>query len=285
MHYNHAPFEKLRSTPLEQCRILLTNDDGINAPGFEVLEEIARSLSDDIWIVAPATEQSAASHSLTIHEPLRLIEEGERRYSASGTPTDAVLLADKIVFSGDNKRPDLILSGVNKGGNLGEDVTYSGTIAAAMEGTLLDIPSIALSQCIYDYENIPWEVARQHAAEVIRRLCASPWPANCLMNVNFPPIEACKVQGIRPAPHGRRKIGEKLIERHDPKGRPYYWIGSDRWDTSEWPGSDISAINEGYISVTPLSMDLTEYKALEGLHEALDGGLNAAGLEPKATGT
>lgn len=278
VRYNQAPFEKLRTLPLERCRILLSNDDGIHAPGLRVLEEVARELSDDVWVVAPATEQSAASHSLTIHQPLRLHQHGDRRYSVAGTPTDAVLMADKIVFS-DGRKPDLILSGINPGGNLGEDVTYSGTIAAAMEGTLLDIPSIALSQCVYDYDNVPWEVARAHAAAVIRALCASPWPPNCLMNVNFPTIAPEKVKGLRAAPHGRRKIGEKLVRGKDPKGRPYYWIGSDRWDKTEWPGSDISVINEGCISVTPLSMDLTEYKALESLHESLEG---YAGLGAKA---
>jgi len=269
VEFNQSPYDHLRQTALKDCRILLSNDDGIHAPGMEVLEQIARELSDDVWIVAPKTEQSAASHSLTIHEPLRLYEEGEKKFSVSGTPTDAVLMALKIVFSED-KKPNLILSGINSGGNLGEDVTYSGTIAAAMEGTLLDIPSIALSQCVYDYNDIPWETARQHGAEVVRQLCRTHWPANTLMNVNFPPIAAKEVQGLRPAPHGRRAIGEKLIKRTDPKGRTYYWIGSDRWDTSEWQGSDISVINDGYIAVTPLSMDLTEYKALEGLREGLE---------------
>jgi 5'-nucleotidase len=269
VNYQQAPYEHLRQTGLKDCRILLSNDDGIHAPGMQILEEVARELSDDVWVVAPKTEQSAASHSLTIHEPLRITQEGEQRYSVSGTPTDAVLMAMKIVFAED-KKPDLLLSGINLGGNLGEDVTYSGTIAAAMEGTLLDIPSIALSQCVYNYNDVPWDVARFHAASVIRQLCHAPWQANSLLNVNFPPTEASGVKGLRPAPHGRRKIGEKLIKREDPKGRPYYWIGSDRWDKSEWQGSDISVINDGYISVTPLSMDLTEYKALEGLREGLE---------------
>ncbi len=269
MKHPSARFDALSTLPVSGMRILLSNDDGLNAPGLAVLEKAARSLSDDVWIVAPQTEQSAASHSLTIHAPLRLIKEGERRFAVTGTPTDAVLLAVKEVFAGE-KLPDLVLSGVNRGGNLGEDVTYSGTIAAAMEATLLDIPAIAFSQCYNDIDQVPWETAATHLAGVVRLLVAVGWQANTLMNVNFPPLAAQAVQGVKAAAHGRRAIGDKVTRNTDPKGRPYYWIGGDRWDQTEWVGSDITVINEGSISVTPLSMDLTDYKALSVMKDVLE---------------
>lgn len=269
MQFNSTAFEKISTTPLENMRILITNDDGIHAPGIKLLEKVALTLSKDVWVVAPETEQSGASHSLTMNNPLRIIRHAERHFAVTGTPTDSVLLAVKSIFAG-GRKPDLILSGINRGGNLGEDVTYSGTIAAAMEGTLLEIPSIALSQCIHDLEDAMWECAEAHAANAIRTLCASGWPPNTLMNVNFPPIAPAKVKGIKAAPHGRRKIGDKLSENKDPKGRPYYWIGFDRWDRAEWPGSDISVITEDFISVTPIGMDLTDYKTLEFIRGTLE---------------
>ncbi len=270
MKQNYAErFAALPTTPLNKMRILVSNDDGIYAPGLSVLEEIARSLSDDVWVVAPETEQSGAGHSLTINDPLRIRQIEKDRYAVNGTPTDCVLLAVKSVFA-DTKKPDLVLSGVNRGSNLGEDVTYSGTIAAAMEGTLLDIPSIALSQSLKDYDVIPWDVAKVHAATVIQALCKAGWPPNVLMNVNFPCRDADKVKGVKLAPHGRRKIGDKLARNKDPKGRPYYWIGAERNDESEWPGSDINAVKDGYITVTPLSMDLTEYKVMEAIRESFE---------------
>lgn len=269
MLYHSAPYEKLRSTPLEQLRILVTNDDGIFAPGIRILEKVARSLCPDVWVVAPHAEQSAAGHSLTINNPLRIIREDETHFAVTGTPTDAVLLAVKSIFAND-RQPDLILSGINRGGNLGEDVTYSGTIAAAMEGTLLDIPSIAFSQCVYDLDDIPWDTAETHTASVIRALTSLSWMPNTLMNVNFPPVPAQDIKGIKAGPHGRRKIGDKLVTNKDPKGRTYFWIGSDRWDKAEVAGSDIDVINQKYISVTPLTMDLTDYKALEAINVGLE---------------
>ena len=170
----------------ENPRILLANDDGIHAPGLEVLMEIAKTLSDDIWVVAPETEQSAMAHSISLHKPLRIKQWGEKRYSVDGTPTDCVLVGVKKLFP--DKKPDLILSGVNYGPNLGEDVTYSGTVAAAMEGTLFGIPSIAMSQNLMGSESPDWTTARTYGPEIVRKLIHMGWPKNVLMNINFPSI-------------------------------------------------------------------------------------------------
>lgn len=262
--------ESIKKSPdTSRLRILVTNDDGIHAPGLEVLERIARELSDEVWVVAPEAEQSGAGHSLTIHNPLRLRQIAERRYAVGGTPTDCVLLAVKAVL---REHPvDLILSGVNRGANIGEDITYSGTVAAAMEGTLIGIPSIAMSQCCEDAAPVRWEVAERHAPTIIRRVLAAGWPANNLININFPDVEPEKVKGVRPSPHGQRKIGDKLIRREDPRARPYYWIGDEGRRNGEFqPGCDIAAVNEGYISVTPICMDMTDYKTLEMIRETFE---------------
>ena len=173
---------------LRGARILVSNDDGINAPGLKVLEKMAKSLSDDVWVVAPESEQSASGHSLTLTLPLRVRKISARKFAVNGTPTDSVLLAVQHIILG--KRPDLVLSGVNAGGNLGEDITYSGTVAAAMEGALLGIPSIALSQVRVYGENVRWAASEHHGPKIIRKLIREEWPANVLINVNFPDLPA-----------------------------------------------------------------------------------------------
>jgi 5'-nucleotidase len=248
---------------LSRARILISNDDGIDAPGIKVLEEVARSLSDDVWVVAPESEQSAVAHSLTIRRPLRLRQVGERRYSVDGTPTDSVLLGVRQLLA--EKRPDLVLSGINRGSNLGDDVSYSGTVAAAMEGALLGIPSIALSQHIAGEGAIKWDTARHWAPEVIRRLAAGGWPANVLINVNFPDLPADQVTGIAVAAQGKRKIGDELVERIDPRGQPYYWIGGQRLEDPGLEGTDLAAVYQGKVAVTPLGTDFTHRGALTSM--------------------
>src|SRR3954447_12381222 len=183
-----------RRLDVGECRILISNDDGIESPGIKILEQIARELSDDVWVVAPDQEQSGASHSLTTRRPLRLTEIAPRHYAVDGTPTDCVLLAVKKLLR--DRPPDLVLSGINGGSNVGEDLTYSGTVAAAMEATLLGIPAIALSQDFRDGQGIPWETGEALGPEVIRRLLRLPWPASTLFNINFPAVAPAQAAGF-----------------------------------------------------------------------------------------
>lgn len=251
-------------------RILLTNDDGVHAPGLKVLEAIARKLSDDIWIVAPAEEQSGAGHSLTLSRPLRIRQHGEKHYSISGTPTDAVMMAVGHLMK--DCKPDLILSGVNRGANLAEDVTYSGTVSAAMEGAISGVRSIALSQ-IYALEGqgdaIPFEAAEIWGERVIRALLAQPDPGKMLMNVNFPALPASEIKGIKVARQGFHEVDRsRIIEGVDPRGYSYFWFGLDHSDCQP-EASDLAACAQGYIAITPLHFDLTHYEQLRELEAAL----------------
>jgi len=252
---------------LAGMRILLSNDDGINATGLDRLEKIARQLSDDVWVVAPETDQSGASHSLTLATPVRVRRIHERKFSVLGTPTDSVLMAVLELLP--DRRPDLVLSGINRGANLGEDVTYSGTIAAAMEGALLGLPSIALSQHTSHVHRTKWATAEAHAPDLIRHLVAAGWPSNVLINVNFPDVTEDKVEGIAITRQGRRKPGSALERRLDPRGRPYYWISSARTEQPSLEGSDLSAVYAGKIAVTPLHLDLTHHETCDALRRAM----------------
>jgi len=252
---------------LARARILICNDDGIEAPGIKLLTRVAKTLCRDVWVVAPEQEQSGASHSLTLHRPLRIRKLGPRRFAVDGTPTDCVLLAVNSVL--EDKRPDLVLSGVNAGANMGEDVTYSGTIAAAMEASLLGLKAIALSQTMDDDGPARWATAAALAPKLIRRLAALPWPRDSFFNVNFPNLPPEKVKGIVAAAQGGRKIGDHLLQRLDPRGRPYYWIGPQRDEAHTRPGSDVRAVAEGKVAVTPIFLDLTNRKALAVLKKAL----------------
>ncbi len=252
-------------------RILVTNDDGIHAPGLRVAEAIARSLSDDVWVVAPETEQSGASHSLTLAEPLRLREVGPRHFAISGTPTDCVLMAcAEIIKEG---KPDLVLSGVNRGANLADDVTYSGTIAGAMEGTALGVASIALSQA-FDSERgteVPWQCAVHHGPGLVRKLLELDWhePGRVLLNVNFPPCAPDEVKGVVMAMQGKRDLQTAIIDRrNDMRGNPYYWIGFRRVRSQPVEGSDLAAMMAGCIAVTPLHLNLTENAVLARLRQS-----------------
>jgi len=250
---------------LSTARILLSNDDGIDAPGLKVLERIARSFSKDVWVVAPEREQSGASHSLTLHSPLRIRKLGPKRFSVSGTPTDCALLAVNNIMRG--KPPTLLLSGINWGGNMGEDVTYSGTVAVAMEGTLLGVPSIAFSLALANGAKPIWSTCEAVLPDVIRSLAAATWPANTLMNVNVPNLPAAEVRGTKAVAQGQRKLGGNIVEAKDPRGRPYYWIGPSRDEDASAVGTDIWAVSEGYVSVTPAFMNMTHRAALAELGE------------------
>jgi 5'-nucleotidase len=243
-------------------RILITNDDGIDAPGLHALREIASQLSGDVWVVAPETNQSGASHSLSMHEPLRLRQIDERAFAVRGTPTDSVIMGVRHVLKGE--LPDLVLSGVNRGANMAEDVTYSGTIAGAFEGTILGIRSIALSQSYGSSsgKSVRWHTALAHGPRLIRKLLAIEWMPSCVMNVNFPDREPDEVAGTMVTVTGRRDAGMLQIEeRQDTWGTPYYWLAFERRRSTAAEGTDLAAIYAGYISVTPLILDLT-YQAM-----------------------
>lgn len=240
---------------LAAARVLLANDDGIQAPGLRLLERILRKEAREVWVVAPETEQSAASHSLTMRRPLYVRKIGRRRFTVDGTPTDCILLAIHQVMK--KHPPDVVISGINRGGNLGEDATYSGTVAAAREGTMLGFPSIALSQLYEDGRPVFWETAERWAAEVLRRLLAAGWPANVLINVNFPPVAAAEVKGVEITQLGRRKIGGSMVAGEDPRGQRYFWIGGGRREERGLEGTDLEAVHRGAISITPLSLELT----------------------------
>ena len=251
-----TPFDIARS------RILISNDDGIHAPGIKVLEEIARTLSDDVWVVAPEAEQSAQSHSLTIRNPLRIRQIEERRFAIDGTPTDCVLLGVNHIMA--DHRPDIVLSGINRGGNLAEDVIYSGTVAAAMEAALLGIPAIAFSQVTPRNQTPLWETPRQFAPDIIAKLTSLDWADDVLVNVNFPPVSATEVSGIEVQPQGKRKVGLGVEGRPDPYGVPYYWVVDYASDAPHRRETDLSAIGANAISVTPLHLDFTHHESVQG---------------------
>jgi len=254
-------------------RILCTNDDGIHATGLAVLEKIARSFSDDVWVIAPEQEQSGASRALTLTAPIRVRQAGPKRFAVSGTPTDCVLLGIDHLIEG--ARPDLVLSGVNRGQNIAEDVTFSGTIAGAMQGMQLGIPAIALSQARGfrgEEATIPWQTAETYGPGVVRKLLEHGWPKEVLMNVNFPDVEPDDVKAVEMTFQGRRD--QHVIyadKRTDPRGGTYFWLGF-RGNRSNPPeGSDIRAVYDGRISVTPLHIDLTHRESINDLKGVLGG--------------
>lgn len=244
-------------------RILVTNDDGIHAEGLAVLERIAAQLSDDVWVVAPETDQSGVAHSLSLSNPLRLRKIAERRFAVAGTPTDCVIMAARSILL--EAKPDLVLSGVNRGQNVAEDVTYSGTIAAAMEGTLLGIPSIAVSQAYGPggRDQIIWDCTEHHAPGIIRRLLEEGIPEGVLFNLNFPNVAPAEVKGVAVTVQGRRDQELVRLEpRQDGRGNPYFWIAFQRSKSEPANGTDLRALSEQKISVTPLELDLTHEPTL-----------------------
>ncbi|MGL4811153.1 MAG: 5'/3'-nucleotidase SurE [Beijerinckiaceae bacterium] len=240
-------------------RILITNDDGIHAPGLKILETIARALTDDVWIVAPETDQSGVSHSLSLNDPLRLREVADKHFAVKGTPTDCVIMGVRNILK--DNRPDLILSGVNAGQNVAEDVTYSGTIAAAMEGTILGVPSIALSQGYgpTGRDKIKWQCGEAHGAAIVRKILEAGIDKDCLVNVNFPDCEPDAVQGVAITAQGKRDQNLLRLEpRADGRGKPYFWIAFERGPQNPANGTDLKALKDHKISITPLRLDLTD---------------------------
>jgi len=251
-------------------RILLTNDDGIHAEGLTALERIAGELSDDVWIVAPEYEQSGASRALTLADPIRVRQIGERRFSTTGTPTDCVLMGLNTLVEG--KRPDLVLSGVNRGANLAEDVTMSGTVAGAIEAMALGVPGIALSQMGFYEPGASYEPAEAFGPGIIRKLVKTGWPRDVVMNINFPngPVE--KITEVEVTRQGFRDSHIRHAEkRTDLRGREYYWMGFRQERSKPADGTDLRALYEGRISVTPLHIDLTHMPSVHELKKVLGG--------------
>jgi 5'-nucleotidase len=253
-------------------RILCTNDDGIHAPGLKVVEQIARALSDDVWIVAPELDQSGVSHSLSLNDPLRLREVGPRHFAVRGTPTDCVIMGARHILG--DKMPDVVLSGVNRGRNVAEDVVYSGTIAGALEGTILGLPSFALSQefSMETREKPLWETAVKFGPEIVHKVMKEGVPKNTVININFPACTPEQVRGVRVTRQGKRNLGFfKVDQRRDGRGNPYFWIGFERAAMMDTPaeGTDLAALAANYVSVTPLRLDRTDEVFSEVLTKTL----------------
>ena len=251
--------------------ILLTNDDGVHAPGLAALERIARSLgASRITVVAPEYDQSGVAHSLSLNDPLRLREIGPDHFAVKGTPTDCVIMAIHRIFEG--RRPDLVLSGVNRGHNVAEDVTYSGTVAGAMEGTLLGVRSIALSQAYGFSEDgriVPWDTAEELAPALLERLIGLELPNGVFLNVNFPNLPPEDIRGTVVTHQGKLVHGLWIDERKDGRGFPYFWLRFGRKEEEISEGSDQAALRDGYVSVSPLHLDLTAPEVAGRLAEAL----------------
>jgi 5'-nucleotidase len=250
-------------------RILITNDDGVHAEGIQVLERIARTLTDDVWIVAPETDQSGFAHSLSLSEPLRMRKLDAKHYALRGTPTDCVIMGVRKIM---DSPPDLILSGVNSGTNVADDVTYSGTVAGAMEGTLLGIRSIAFSQAYNFVEEgrvVPWHVAEEHGPKLLERLIGLDLTPGSFLNVNFPNCEPAEVAGVKVTTQGKRVHGLWIDERRDGRNFPYYWLRFGREPSEVREGTDLAALRDRYISVSPLHLDLTANELLQPLAKAL----------------
>ncbi len=256
-------------------RILVTNDDGIHSHGLDVCEEIARTLSDDVWVVAPEYDQSGVAHSLSLNDPLRLREVAERRFAVRGTPTDCVIMGARHVLEG--KQIDLVLSGVNRGRNVGEDVIYSGTVAGAMEGAVLGIASIALSQAYKSRSGQPpfWDTSLRYAPDIIRRLLDEGVRRDVLINVNFPDCRPEEVKGIAVAALGRRRQERLHIDkRMDGRGNPYYWIAYTRQSAFKFEhGTDMAALENSCIAITPLRIDITDEPTMTGLAKLFQKGV------------
>ncbi len=256
------------SRPHEQ-RILIVNDDGIHAPGLALLEAIAREITDDVWVVAPDHERSGASHSISITFPIRMRQLDEKRYQITGTPTDCVLMAlSEFMTDGP---PSVILSGINNGSNLAEDLSYSGTVAAAMEGAVRNIRAIALSQIREPGRQAVFAPAEMYAPDLVKRLIAlDDWPAGSFINVNFPNVLPDEITGLKMTTQGQRPPGSLSIDpRIDARAQPYYWVKIAYTSGKERPQTDLQAIAEKAVSITPVKMDFTDHDWCQRLTQTL----------------
>lgn len=249
-------------------RVLLTNDDGIDAPGLAVLEQIAAELAHEVWVVAPEHDQSGVSHAISLHHPLRISHQGPRRFGINGTPGDCAAMG--VCHLMKETPPQLILSGVNRGLNLGMETVFSGTVGGAMTGMMLGVPSIGLSQAFTDRNNVPWDTARTLGARVVRELLAIGWGKDACLNINFPPLPVDKVGPLTLARQGVGMLAGMVVEtRTDPRGMVYHWLNFRRGDREQGPESDYDAMRAGKIVVTPLRYDRTDEDAYQALAEKL----------------
>ncbi len=249
-------------------RILLTNDDGIDAPGLAVLEEIAAALAREVWVVAPEHDQSGTSHSLSLHHPVRVFERGERRFGITGTPGDCAVMGVVHLMKG--APPQLILSGVNRGANLGMETVFSGTVGGAMTGMMLGVPSLALSQAFTDHYQVRWDTTRALGADVVRQLLGLGWSAETCLNINFPdaPPDECGPPTLCRQGAGMIR-GMDVDARVDPRGLTYHWIAFRRGPREQGPESDIDVLRAGRIAVTPIRYDRTDERAFAALADHL----------------
>ncbi|RUT27054.1 5'/3'-nucleotidase SurE [Asaia sp. W19] len=255
------------SSPLFR-RILLTNDDGIDAPGLSVLFEVASLLSDDVWVVAPARDQSGISHALSLHDPLRVHQHGPRRFSVNGTPGDCVAIAARQILG--DAPPSLVLSGINRGANLGVETVFSGTVGAAMTAMLLGLPAFALSQAFSPMKEVPWETARVLAPDIIRQLASHVLPEPCCLNVNFPACDVQDAKGLVVTEQGRGLLRDiDIVAREDVRRMAYHWLHLRRDHESDAPGTETRAIADHHVSVTPLSFGRTNLEVRHFLTELL----------------
>lgn len=247
--------------------ILITNDDGIDAPGLEVLEAVARELANEVWVVAPEQDQSGISHALSIHHPLRVKTRGERRFSVSGTPADCVAIGLRQLL---DRPPQLLLSGINKGANLGVETLFSGTVGAAMTGLLLGVPSIALSQFFSRRDAVKWDTARALAPEVIRRLLGMQWAADVCLNVNFPDVAPHQAGPLQITRQGvGRMDGLNITQRTDMREQGYYWLNIDRHERPDFEDSETFVVTHGGVSATPLRFERTDVQVMNQLRSQM----------------
>jgi 5'-nucleotidase len=249
-------------------RVLLTNDDGIDAPGLAVLEAVAAELADEVWVVAPEHDQSGTSHSISLHSPLRISRHGKYRFGVLGTPGDCVVMAARHLMR--DSPPTLVLSGINRGGNLGVETMFSGTVGAAMTGLLLGLPSIALSQTFSDADNVRWDTARELAPGVIRELLAISHDAPTCLNVNFPDIDAAMAGPLTPTRQGPGLVqGIEVLPQVDPRGLPYHWLRFQRGPQANADDTETAVVASGRVSVTPLHFERTDERSYARLVDAL----------------
>ena len=261
-------------------RVLVSNDDGVDAPGIQALAQGLRDAGHEVIVVAPDRDRSGASNSLTLDAPIRVVQLDERIWKVYGTPTDCVHVAITGMLETHRLEPDIVVSGINNTANLGDDVIYSGTVAAAMEGRFLGLPAVAMSLVTADHKGRHYETAARAAGEIVERLRTDPLPANTILNVNVPDLPWDEIRGFETSRLGHRHRAEPCTPQEDPRGRQWWWIGAAGNEQDAGPGTDFNAVRTGHISITPIHVDLTRYQALEQVASWV-GSLAAELKEPR----